>query len=83
MGRTTEPHSEVSGPAKDPARMILNLNVNVTDCRSIEAPLRQFGMNWVRAVEQMPFGLIGTVADPDGNYIPIIEWGASPESHKD
>ena len=30
----------------------------------------------------MPFGLIGTVADPDGNMVQIIEWGATPyEGH--
>ena len=27
----------------------------------------------------MPFGLIGTVADPDGNYVQIIQWGAEPD----
>ncbi|WP_055478524.1 VOC family protein [Sphaerimonospora mesophila] len=76
-----EEHSEVSGPTKEPARVILNLDV--ADCRAIEAHLRTLGVTWVREVEQMPFGLIGTVADPDGNYVQIIQWGAEPESHKD
>ncbi|GIU86067.1 MAG: hypothetical protein KatS3mg009_0582 [Acidimicrobiia bacterium] len=76
-----EEHSEVSGPAKEPARVIVNLDVE--DCRAIEAHLEQMGVTWVRKVEQMPFGLIGTVADPDGNYIQIIQWGASPEAHRD
>jgi hypothetical protein len=40
------------------------------------------GVTWVRKVEQMPFGLIGTVADPDGNYVQVIQWGAEPEAHK-
>ena len=39
-------------------------------------------MQWVRKVEQEDFGLIGTLADPDGNYIQIIQWGAAPEAHK-
>jgi hypothetical protein len=30
----------------------------------------------------MPFGLIGTVSDPDGNYVQVIQWGAEPEAHK-
>lgn len=36
-------------------------------------------MTWLRAVEQMPFGLIGTVADPDGNDVQVIQWGATPD----
>lgn len=76
-----EPHSEVSGPTKEPARVIINLNV--PDCRAIETHLKSQNVRWVREVEQMPFGLIGTVADPDGNYLQIIQWGATPEAHKD
>jgi predicted enzyme related to lactoylglutathione lyase len=76
-----EEHSEVKGPAKEPARILINLNV--TDCRGLEAHLRDLGVKWIREVEQMPFGLIGTVADPDGNYVQIIEWGATPEAHKE
>jgi hypothetical protein len=71
-----EEHSEVSGPTQEPARAILNLDV--TGCREIEEHLNGQSVTWVRKVEQMPFGLIGTVADPDGNYVQIIEWGAQP-----
>jgi predicted enzyme related to lactoylglutathione lyase len=76
-----EEHSEVSGPTKEPARVVINLNVD--DCRDIERHLEGMGVTWIRKVEQMPFGLIGTVADPDGNYVQIIQWGAEPESHKE
>lgn len=76
-----EEHSEVSGPAKEPARMIINLNVD--DARGLESHLKGQNATWVREVEQMPFGLIGTVADPDGNYVQIIQWGANPESHQE
>jgi predicted enzyme related to lactoylglutathione lyase len=69
-----EAHSDVSGPAKEPARVLINLNVD--DCRAIESHLDGLGARWVRKVEQEPFGLIGTVADPDGNYVQIIQWGA-------
>ena len=81
IGLFIEEHSEVSGPTREPARVIINLDVE--DCRSLESHLEGLGVTWVRKVEQMPFGLIGTVADPDGNYIQIIQWGAAPESHKD
>lgn len=76
-----EEHSEVGGPNLDPARLILNLDVS--DCRSLGNHLRDLDSRFIRPVEQEPFGLIATVADPDGNYIQIIEWGASPEAHRD
>jgi predicted enzyme related to lactoylglutathione lyase len=76
-----ETHSDVSGSAKEPARVIINMNVG--DCRAVEAQLKAQNVRWVREVEQMPFGLIGTVADPDGNYLQIIQWGATPEAHKE
>ncbi len=75
-----EEHSEVHGATKEPARVVINLDVE--DCRGLEGHLEQLGVTWVRKVEQMPFGLIGTVADPDGNYVQIIQWGAQPEAHK-
>jgi hypothetical protein len=55
----------------------------VEDCRGIESQLKAQNVAWLREVEQMPFGLIGTVIDPDGNYVQIIQWGANPESHQD
>jgi regulator of RNase E activity RraA/predicted enzyme related to lactoylglutathione lyase len=75
-----EPHSDVEGPTREPARIIINLNVE--DCRALEEHLNDLGVHWIRKVELMPFGLIGTVADPDGNYVQTIQWGATPEAHR-
>ncbi|MDE0493214.1 MAG: hypothetical protein F4Z31_22510 [Gemmatimonadetes bacterium] len=72
-----EEHSEVSGANENGHRIILNLDVS--GCRDLEAHLNEQGVTWVREVEQMPFGLIGTVADPDGNMLQVIEWGATPD----
>ena len=72
-----EEHSEVSGSNENGHRIILNLDVS--GCRDLEAHLNDQGVTWVREVEQMPFGLIGTVADPDGNMLQVIEWGATPD----
>jgi predicted enzyme related to lactoylglutathione lyase len=76
-----EIHSEVDGNVKEPARVIINLDVD--DCRGLAAHLKELGTTFVRQVEQEPFGLIATIADPDGNYIQLIEWGASPQAHRD
>ena len=80
VGLFIEEHSAVSGPNQDSARILINLDVD--DCRAIESHLEGLGVQWVRKVEQEEFGLIGTLADPDGNYIQIIQWGAAPEAHK-
>ncbi|MCU1457392.1 MAG: Glyoxalase/bleomycin resistance protein/dioxygenase [Actinomycetia bacterium] len=72
-----EEHSEISGPTAEPARSIINLDVD--DCRAIEAQLNGAGVTWLRPVELMPFGLIGTVVDPDGNLIQVIQWGATED----
>jgi len=71
-----EEHSEVSGGTKEPARVIINLDVD--DCRALESHLSGLGVSWVRKVEQTPHALLGTIADPDGNYVQIIQWG-TPE----
>jgi hypothetical protein len=75
-----EPHSEVSGPTLEPARSIINLDVE--DAEALAEHLRQLDTKFVRDVEQESFGLIGTVTDPDGNYVQIIQWGATPEAHR-
>jgi predicted enzyme related to lactoylglutathione lyase len=75
-----EPHSEVSGPTLEPARSIINLDVE--DAEALAEHLRQLDTKFVRDVEQESFGLIGTVTDPDGNYVQIIQWGATPEEHR-
>jgi predicted enzyme related to lactoylglutathione lyase len=75
-----EEHSEVSGPTKEPARVIINLDV--ADAESLNAHLKDMGAKFIREPEHMDFGLISTVADPDGNYVQVIQWGATPEAHK-
>ncbi len=81
VGVFIEPHTEVSGPNENGHRILINFDVE--DCRAIEAHLKSLDVDWVREVEQMPFGLIGTVADPDKNMVQIIQWGATPtEGHQ-
>ncbi|HIC21963.1 hypothetical protein JYT54_00160 [bacterium AH-315-A03] len=70
----------MSGPNTDGHRIILNFDVS--NCRELEDHLESQDVTWVREVEQMPFGLLGTLADSDGNLVQVIEWGAaSDEGH--
>ncbi len=75
-----EEHSQVSGPTKEPARIILNLNVD--DAKGLAKHIEGTGAKFERPLEQADFGLIATVKDPDGNLVQLIQWGATPEAHK-
>jgi predicted enzyme related to lactoylglutathione lyase len=72
-----EPHTEVQGSAAEPARCIVNFDVE--DCVALAAHLKDLGARTVRSVSDEPFGRIATFADPDGNYLQIIEWSGAAE----
>lgn len=55
----------------EPERVIPNFLVD--DARAVERRLVAMEVTWVRELELTPWGLIGTVVDPDGNYVQVIE----------
>jgi hypothetical protein len=63
--------SLVAEAAAEPVRVVLNFVVE--DIRAVEARLVAMEAVWVRELERAPWGIIGTVLDPDGNYVQIIE----------
>ena len=65
-------HSEVSGRAKDPARVLLDLWVDDIDAE--QARLEATGVRFIRnkGVEFWG-GVISTFSDPDGNLIQIVQ----------
>ncbi len=65
------PHSEIRGAAKEPARILINLYTD--DARALEAALKAKGVTFDRDVTEEPFGLLGTIADPDGNYLQLLQ----------
>lgn len=65
-------HSEVTGPATDPARYLINFVV--TDLDAEQARLETAGVEFVRSKGEEPWGgRISTFLDPDGNYCQLIE----------
>jgi predicted enzyme related to lactoylglutathione lyase len=63
-------HSEVSGPAKEPSRIILNL-----ETRQVKEEFERLqGMNVtvIKAPYELDGMWIATLADPDGNYIQLM-----------
>lgn len=66
-------HSQVAGPTREPARVILDLHVDTLDAE--QARLEAAGVNFVRrkGVEYWG-GVISTFNDPDGNIVQMIEF---------
>jgi predicted enzyme related to lactoylglutathione lyase len=62
---------EVAARCAEPGRVILNFEV--PDVRAVERLLVAREAVWIREVESTPWGRIGTVLDPDGNYVQVID----------
>jgi predicted enzyme related to lactoylglutathione lyase len=66
-------HSEVKGPAKEPARVLINFFVD--DVAAEEQRLKSKGVKFIREQGKEQWGgIISTFLDPDGNYCQIIEY---------
>ncbi|GAA1559399.1 hypothetical protein GCM10009789_10980 [Kribbella sancticallisti] len=50
------------------------LNFHVDDFDAVEAQLQAAGVAWLTPVADRPSGRFGTFADPDGNYLQIIQF---------
>lgn len=70
-----ERRDDVTDTNPEPGRFIVNFHVD--DARATAAHLDGMGVTWLSPVEQRRDGLFGTVLDPDGNYVQIIELNAA------
>jgi predicted enzyme related to lactoylglutathione lyase len=63
-------HSEVKGQAKEPARIILNL-----ETKQVKAEferLKNLKVTIIKEPYEMGGGWIATLADPDGNFVQLV-----------
>lgn len=66
-------HSETTGDAKEPQRVLLNFFVE--DLAAEQKRLEAEGVRFIRtAGEEFWGGVISTFVDPDGNYAQLIEF---------
>jgi hypothetical protein len=70
--------NDISAINPEPGRMILNFHVD--DAQAVAVHLTSLGVTWLVDVEEREDGLFGTLIDPDGNYIQIIQ--LSKEYHE-
>jgi Glyoxalase-like domain len=73
--------ADVSASNPEPGRVILNFHV--ADAMATAEHLDQLGVTWLSRVERRPDGMFGTLIDPDGNYVQIIELSAEPVARGD
>ena len=63
--------SDVADTNPEPGRVVLNFHVD--DARATADHLNALGVTWLVELEERAGGLFGTLVDPDGNYVQIIE----------
>jgi predicted enzyme related to lactoylglutathione lyase len=71
VGILIDGRTDVSPQNHEPGRFVLNFHVD--DARSTAAHLDTLGVSWLVPLEDRGNGLFGTLLDPDGNYLQIIE----------
>lgn len=72
-GFIVDGHSETTGPAKEPQRVLLNFFVE--DLAAEQKRLETAGVKFIRTAGREEWGgVISTFVDPDGNYCQLIEF---------
>lgn len=61
------PHDNVSGSNPQPERIMINFAV--PDAAAFAAHADGLEVEWIRRFEPEAFGLLATIADPDGNFV--------------
>jgi catechol 2,3-dioxygenase-like lactoylglutathione lyase family enzyme len=63
---------DIAAATAEPGRLIVNFHV--PDAREAETRLNELGVSWVAELEDRDGNLFGTVSDPDGNLVQIIQF---------
>jgi predicted enzyme related to lactoylglutathione lyase len=63
---------DVAATTPEPGRHILNFHVD--DAHAAAARLTAMGVSWLVEIEDRGPGIFGTIVDPDGNYVQIIQF---------
>lgn len=67
-----EHRDDVDTRSRESGRIIVNFHVD--DFDEMAAQLHAAGVSWLVPVADRPGGRFGTFADPDGNYLQIIQF---------
>jgi predicted enzyme related to lactoylglutathione lyase len=64
-------HSEVSGLARDPNRVMVNFRVE--DCQAEYERLAEQGVEFIRPPSPDAIHIVATLRDPDGNILQLMQ----------
>jgi predicted enzyme related to lactoylglutathione lyase len=64
-------HSEMKGKAKDPGRIMFNLETKEVK-KEFDRMVKIKGITIIKEPYEMGGGMIATLADPDGNYFQLM-----------
>lgn len=70
-----DPRDDVAAGNPEPGRFLLNFEVD--DVRTVAAVADEHGATWIAPVEDREGSFFGTLADPDGNAVQVIELSAA------
>ncbi|KAA0022448.1 VOC family protein [Antrihabitans cavernicola] len=75
VGLLIDGRDDVAASTTEPGRVIVNFHVD--DARALEQHLDAIGATWLSRLAERDYGMLfGTLIDPDGNYVQIIELGS-------
>lgn len=71
VGLLIDGRDDVEDLNPQPGRIILNIETD--DAYALTARLDRLGVSWIAKLEERDHGLFATLADPDGNYLQILQ----------
>lgn len=75
VGLLIDGRDDIADPNPQPGRVILNFETD--DAHALTARLDGLGVRWIAKLEERDHGLFATLADPDGNYIQVLQLNAA------
>lgn len=69
-------HDGLSKTPSEPERAMLGFDV--ADLAAEKVRLDELGVDWVREPSPFPLGLLGTIRDPEGNFLQVGQFDVDP-----
>lgn len=71
VGLLVDGRDDLADRNPEPGRIILNLTTD--DAREVTSHLDRLGVPWIAELEEREHGHFATFADPDGNYVQVLQ----------
>lgn len=75
VGLLIDGRADIADRNPQPGRIILNFETD--DAHALTERLDRLGVSWIAKLEERDHGLFATLADPDGNFIQVLQLNAA------